>query len=64
MRRLPYLLPVALFLVLIAYFALALRPGRDPSTLPSALIDKPAPDFDLAGLAETRGLSRAARAAE
>ena len=60
MRRLPYLLPVALFLVLIAYFALALRPGRDPSTLPSALIDKPAPDFDLAGLAETRGLSRAA----
>jgi cytochrome c biogenesis protein CcmG/thiol:disulfide interchange protein DsbE len=60
MRRLPYLLPVALFLVLIAYFALALRPGRDPSTLPSALIDKPAPDFDLAGLAGAPGLSRTA----
>ncbi|HEX9490617.1 MAG TPA: DsbE family thiol:disulfide interchange protein [Stellaceae bacterium] len=60
MRRLLYLLPVALFLVLIAYFALALRPGRDPATLPSALIDKPAPDFDLAGLAGAQGLSRAA----
>src|SRR5713101_6340646 len=60
MRRLLYLLPVALFAVLIAYFALALRPGRDPSALPSALIDKPAPDFDLAGLAGAQGLSRAA----
>src|SRR6266446_3200567 len=60
MRRLPYLLPVALFFVLIAYFALALRPGRDPSTLPSALIDKPAPDFALAGLAGGPGVSRAA----
>ena len=60
MRRLLYLLPVALFAVLIAYFALTLRPGRDPSALPSALIDKPAPDFDLAGLAGAQGLSRAA----
>jgi cytochrome c biogenesis protein CcmG/thiol:disulfide interchange protein DsbE len=60
MRRLLYLLPVALFFVLIAYFALALRPGRDPSTLPSALIDRPAPDFDLVGLAGEPGLSRAA----
>jgi cytochrome c biogenesis protein CcmG/thiol:disulfide interchange protein DsbE len=50
MRRLLYLLPVALFLVVAGYFVLALRPGRDPSLLPSALIDKPAPDFDLAGL--------------
>jgi len=60
LRRLLYLLPVALFAVLIAYFALTLRPGRDPSALPSALIDKPAPDFDLAGLAGAQGLSRAA----
>jgi cytochrome c biogenesis protein CcmG, thiol:disulfide interchange protein DsbE len=59
MRRLPYLLPIALFLALVAYFALALRPGRDPSTLPSALIDQPAPDFDLGGLAGAPGLSRA-----
>jgi cytochrome c biogenesis protein CcmG/thiol:disulfide interchange protein DsbE len=56
--RLLYLLPVALFVVLAAYFAVALRPGRDPSLLPSALIDKPAPDFDLAGFDGKNGLTR------
>src|SRR6185437_9651339 len=59
MRRLLYLIPVALFLALVGYFGLALRPGHDPSTLPSAMIDKPAPDFDLAGVAGAPGLSRA-----
>ncbi|HWG78954.1 MAG TPA: DsbE family thiol:disulfide interchange protein [Stellaceae bacterium] len=59
MRRLPYLIPIALFLALVGYFGLALRPGHDPSTLPSAMIDKPAPDFDLAGVAGAPGLSRA-----
>jgi len=48
MRRLLYLLPVALFAVVGVYFAVALRPGHDPRALPSALIDKPAPAFDLA----------------
>ena len=50
MRRLFYLLPLLLFLVLAGYFVLALRPGYDPHTLPSAMIDKEAPAFDLAGL--------------
>ncbi|HEY1933243.1 MAG TPA: DsbE family thiol:disulfide interchange protein [Acetobacteraceae bacterium] len=50
MRRLIYLLPMLLFLVLAGYFALALRPGYDPQYLPSAMIDKEAPQFDLAGL--------------
>ncbi len=59
MRRLLYLIPAALFLLLAAYFALALRPGRDPERLPSALIDKPAPDFTLAGLDGMARLSRA-----
>jgi len=45
-----YLLPLVLCLVLVGYFALALRPGYDPQTLPSAMIDKEAPQFDLAGL--------------
>jgi cytochrome c biogenesis protein CcmG, thiol:disulfide interchange protein DsbE len=57
-RRLLYLLPAALFVVLAGYFALALTSGRDPSLLPSALIDKPAPDFVLAGFDGTEGLSR------
>ena len=50
MRRLVYLLPVLLFLVLVGYFAYSLRPGYDPHNLPSAMIDKKAPQFDLAGL--------------
>jgi cytochrome c biogenesis protein CcmG, thiol:disulfide interchange protein DsbE len=50
MRRVLYLLPVLLFMALAAYFALALRPGYDPHELPSALIDKEAPSFSLAGL--------------
>ena len=50
MRRLFYVLPVVLFLALAAYFGLALRPGYDPQVLPSAMIDKPLPEFDLAAL--------------
>ena len=47
MRKLLYLLPLAAFVALVAYFAAALFSGRDPHELPSALIDKPAPAFDL-----------------
>jgi cytochrome c biogenesis protein CcmG, thiol:disulfide interchange protein DsbE len=50
MRRAIYLLPLLAFCALIAWFALALRPNHDPQTLPSALIDQPAPPFDLATL--------------
>jgi cytochrome c biogenesis protein CcmG/thiol:disulfide interchange protein DsbE len=50
MRRALFVLPLLLFLVLAGYFALALRPGRNPQELPSALIDKEAPAFQLAGL--------------
>jgi len=50
MRRLLFILPVLLFLALAGYFALALRPDYDPHALPSAMIDKEAPPFDLAGL--------------
>jgi cytochrome c biogenesis protein CcmG/thiol:disulfide interchange protein DsbE len=41
------LLPVAIFLVMAAVFAFALR-SDDPSKLPSALIGKPAPKLTLA----------------
>jgi cytochrome c biogenesis protein CcmG, thiol:disulfide interchange protein DsbE len=58
MRRLIYLLPALLFLVLAGYFALALRPGYDPQELPSAMIGKRAPNFDLAELQGTANLSR------
>jgi cytochrome c biogenesis protein CcmG/thiol:disulfide interchange protein DsbE len=64
MRRALFLLPVALFLVLAGYFTLELRSGRDPHELPSALIDKPAPAFALAGLAGAPGLDRATLGAQ
>ena len=47
MRRLVFLVPLALFLGLAGWFAAALFSGRDPRELPSALIDRPAPAFDL-----------------
>ena len=56
MRRLLYLLPIALFAAVAGYFALALHSGRDPQLLPSVMIDKPAPDFALAGLDNGAGL--------
>ena len=48
MMRLLYLLPVLLFAGIVAVFGLGLR--GDPAKLPSVLIDKPLPAFELAGL--------------
>lgn len=44
-RRVFFLLPVIVFAAMATYFAVGLQ--RDPSILPSALIDKPVPNFDL-----------------
>jgi cytochrome c biogenesis protein CcmG/thiol:disulfide interchange protein DsbE len=44
-KRLLFLAPIAFFGLLIAAFAAGL--GRDPTILPSTLIDKPLPAFDL-----------------
>lgn len=56
-RKLIFLLPVALFAVLVTAFAVGLR--HDPHLLPSALIDRPAPDFALPGLYQSaNGLTR------
>src|SRR5512145_421390 len=41
MRRLVYILPLAVFLAIAAWFALGL--SRDPARVPSALIDQPIP---------------------
>jgi cytochrome c biogenesis protein CcmG/thiol:disulfide interchange protein DsbE len=58
MRRLVYLLPVVVFVVIAGYFAWGLRPNHDPHTLPSAMIDKPVPAFDLASLKEGEDFAR------
>jgi cytochrome c-type biogenesis protein CcmH len=48
MRRVLYLLPLAAFLAMAAWFAIGLT--KDPSKLPSALLDRPAPEFMLPAL--------------
>ena len=45
MKALKYLVPLAIFLGLVAFFAVGLT--RDPRTVPSPFIDKPAPAFRL-----------------
>jgi cytochrome c biogenesis protein CcmG, thiol:disulfide interchange protein DsbE len=45
-----YLIPLVVFLVLVLFLAIGLT--RDPSKLPSALLDKPAPTFRLPQLKE------------
>lgn len=43
-----FLIPMVVFALLIAVFVVGL--GRDPSQLPSPLLEKPAPQFDLPSL--------------
>ena len=58
MPRLLFVLPLLLFGAIAAYFAVGLT--KDPRLIPSALIDKPAPDFDLPSLHDGKeGLARA-----
>jgi cytochrome c biogenesis protein CcmG/thiol:disulfide interchange protein DsbE len=45
-----FVIPLVLFVVLVVFLAIGL--GRDPHLVPSALIDKPAPDFALPELRE------------
>jgi cytochrome c biogenesis protein CcmG/thiol:disulfide interchange protein DsbE len=57
MKRALFLLPLAVFLVIVAYFSVALRPGHDIQELPSAMIEKPAPSFAIAGLGDDKALA-------
>jgi len=45
--RLVYLLPLGLFAALALVFLTRLESGVDPEAIPSALVGKPAPAFDL-----------------
>jgi len=40
-------MPLAIFLLLVILFAAPLLEGKDPSVIPSAMIGKQVPDFDL-----------------
>ena len=45
MKRLFFIAPLALFVILLTYFSFGLQ--RDPSIIPTVLLDKPAPEFSL-----------------
>jgi cytochrome c biogenesis protein CcmG/thiol:disulfide interchange protein DsbE len=51
MRRLIYLIPLVVFIAVSIWFAIGLT--RDPSRIPSALIDQPVPRFTLPAVAGT-----------
>lgn len=46
-KRWFFLLPGVVFAVVVGYFFWGLNPDRDPRAVPSALIDKPVPAFEL-----------------
>lgn len=50
MRRLLYILPVVALVLLSALFALLLSSPRDPNEIPSPLVNRPAPVFELPAL--------------
>lgn len=52
-RRLIFLLPALVFVVIAAYFLWGLNPERDPRLIPSAMISKEIPSFELAAVAGT-----------
>ncbi|HEY2009324.1 MAG TPA: DsbE family thiol:disulfide interchange protein [Rhizomicrobium sp.] len=57
MKRLLFILPVALFAAVIGAFMLGLR--HDPSHITSVLIDKPLPAFALPAVRNNQGLASA-----
>lgn len=46
-RRVLFLIPALVFAVVAGYFLWGLDPTRDPSAIPSVMIDKPVPAFAL-----------------
>lgn len=47
MKRLFFVLPVAIAVIFGGFLLWGLNPDRDPNAIPSVLISQPAPDFDL-----------------
>jgi cytochrome c biogenesis protein CcmG/thiol:disulfide interchange protein DsbE len=52
MRRLVFLLPIAIVAILVAVLWIGLDPKRDKNVLPSALVGNPVPAVDLPGLSD------------
>ncbi len=60
MKRILFLLPLGLFIIVAGYFAWQLLYGRDPRIIPSALIGNPVPETELPPLKDDKpGFGRA-----
>lgn len=57
MRRWLFIAPLLVVVALAAVFYALLMDDKDPSEIPSALIDRPVPAFTLPGLGSSPGLS-------
>ncbi len=55
LRHLTYFVPVIVFGVIAGYFLWGLDPERDPRAIPSVMIDKPVPEFELAPIEGMEG---------
>ncbi len=58
--RLAYFIPAIVFGVIAGYFLWGLDPDRDPREIPSVMIDKPVPEFELAPIEGMKGPGLAA----
>ncbi len=54
-RRLLFLVPAIIFAVIAGQFLWGLDPERDPRAIPSVMIDKPVPEFELAPIEGMEG---------
>ena len=54
-NRLIYVLPALIFVIVAGYLFWGLNPERDPRAVPTVMIDKPVPVFDLAPIAGMAG---------
>ena len=52
MSRLRFIIPLAVFGLLVAVFAIGIKESPDKDLIPSPLIGKPAPDFSLPSLTD------------
>ncbi len=58
--RLAYFIPAIVFGVIAGYLLWGLDPDRDPREIPSVMIDKPVPEFELAPIEGMKGPGLAA----
>ncbi len=54
-NRFIYVVPALIFVIVAGYLFWGLNPDRDPRAIPTVMIDKPAPVFDLAPIAGMAG---------